>query len=72
MDESTKRALEAIDRVCELPRAYGAMEPTEELLRLIAKAQEFARNAAGAEKGFIEAMYASEQDLLRRAHPFLP
>ena len=54
MDPWTKRALEAIDRVCETPSATGPVILEPEYLRMLERVQALPQNQHGVDKSWVE------------------
>ena len=72
MDDATKRALVAIDRVCERPVEYGPFVVPSELLDLVARVETMPRIAPRTEKGFVDRLYREEIDFYRRVRRVEP
>jgi len=54
MDPWTKRALEAIDRVCETPTPTGPVQLEPEYLRMLEQVEALSQNQSGVDKSWVE------------------
>ena len=61
VDPETKKALEAIDRVCEAPTPTGPVELDEQYLRDVARVEALPCNQSGENKSWV-------RELLRESY----
>jgi len=67
MDPETKRALEAIDRVCETPTPTGPVELDPDYLKAIERVESSALDQSGVDKSWVRKILQESRDHWRRA-----
>jgi len=67
VDSATRRALEALDRVCETPTPTGPVELDPEYLCRIERVESMRENQSGADKSWIRRILEESRDDWRRA-----
>jgi hypothetical protein len=67
VDPETKKALDAIDRVCETPTPTGPVELDAEYLRNIARVEAAPSNRAGTDKSWVERSWIEWREMYRNA-----
>jgi hypothetical protein len=67
VDPEVKRALEAIDRVCETPTPTGPVELDAEYLSAIERVEALPENQSGADKSWVRKILEEARDQWSRA-----
>jgi hypothetical protein len=67
MDPDVKRALEAIDRVCETPTETGPVELDPEYLRAIERVESLPEDQSGTDKSWVGRILEESRNEWRRA-----
>lgn len=72
VDPETKKALDAIDRVCETPTPTGPVELDAEYLRNIARIEAAPSNQTGTDKSWVERSWIEWREMYRNARQIRP